>query len=272
VSEALILRGESGISIDIAPAATAERDRVLALARGIAEVMDVEQAKVAISTIKELRQVQKGVEDSRVEVKKPVLELGKRIDTIAKSFIGDVDTELTRLHRLVREHEARLDEQRRAAEQAAQEAARKAREEEERLLREAEAARRKAEAEAAEAAKAAKVEDDPFAEAEAAARAAEAQARVQLLQAEAAKAGEAAVAPVAVVAPKVDGMHVRRTPDFEITNLAELAARRPDLVTITPKRSEILRELGRLAEWPGKNNVAKIPGIRAWWEGKVVVR
>lgn len=272
---ALVLRGSNDLGIDIAPSATEARDTALSFACTIAEISDTTPAQLVVDTIKELKAIQKSVEDSRVTVKAPVLELTRRIDTVAKAFIGPVDTEVRRLDAILTAYQQEQERIRREAEAKRLAAIRAAQEAEERARREAEAARLKAEQEAAEAAQTAHEQADPFAEAEATAAihraAVEAQVKATEAQALAATAIKAATVETAaaMAAPKPTGMSVRRQPDFEVVDLLALANARPDLVTIQPKRAEILSHMRKLTPWDDKRQLC--PGLKGWWDGKVVV-
>lgn len=56
------------------------------------------------------------VEKSRVAIKEPVLQLGKRIDQTARDFRAEVEQELTRITRLIGDYLALEEQRRRAAE------------------------------------------------------------------------------------------------------------------------------------------------------------
>lgn len=272
----LVLRGTESLGIDIATSAVEHRDSSLVLTRALTYVTQAAEAKVVVDAIRDLRAIQKAVETDRTDVKRPILELGRKIDTVAKEFVGPIDAEVNRLQILLSKYQselARLAKEEEAKRQAEIQAAREA---EAKARQEAEAARLKAEREAADiAAKAATEDADPFAAAEsqaAAKRAAEIGMEKARAAAEAARqAIAAAAAAPSVIAPAPAGMTVRREPNFEVTDALKLANARPDLVTITPKAREILVELRRLKEWEGKRAIIH-GSILAWWDGKVVVR
>lgn len=276
MSAALVVRGASEVQIDIAPEALHVRNTALLFSGTIKAISTQTEAQAVAHAIKEFQALSRETESSRTDVKKPVLELGKRIDSAAKEFIGPVETELARLRGLLNGYQAEQERQRREAEAKRQAEIRAAQEAEDKARREAEAARLAAEKEASAKAEQAKQEDDPFAAAEAeAARVAAAEtARRQVEQAKAATVAAVKAVTVqtaAAIAPRtIEGVHVRKSPDFKVTDAMKLALIRPDLVTITPKRAEILAEMRTLKEWEGERQLCE--GLIGWWDGKAVVR
>lgn len=276
MSAALVVRGASEVEIEVSPEALHVRNTALVFSEKIKSVSTQDEAVFVAESIKELQALSKETEASRKQVKEPVLELGKRIDLAAKDFIGPVETELVRLRALLNGYQAEQERQRREAEAKRQAEIRAAQEAEEKAIREAEAVRLAAEKEAAAKAEQAKQEDDPFAAAEAeAARVAAAEAedlRVKQAKAAAVEKVKAVTfqTAAAIATRAIEGVHVRRSPDFKVTDAGKLALIRPDLVTITPKRAEILAEMRTLKEWEGERQLCQ--GLVGWWEGKAVVR
>jgi len=178
-------------------------------------------------------------EKCRKAVKEPVTKIGKLIDKTAADFIADIEAEEKRINRLVGAH--------------AEEVARLKREKEEaerRAFEEARAAREAADAAAAAAETSGKISDIVAAKQAEAARQEAAAARMD---------ASAEVAETKVA----DG--VRFAWDFEVTNIADLARLRSDLVTVEPKRAAILAQL-KAAEEEGVDTVnwAASVGIRAF--------
>lgn len=276
MSAALVVRGASEVQIDVAPEALHVRNTSLVFTGTIKAISTTTEAQAVANAIKELQSLSRETETSRTEVKKPVIELGKRIDSAAKEFIGPVETELVRLRGLLNGYQKEQEDKRREAEAKRQAEIRAAHEAEEKARQEAEAVRLAAEKEAEAKAAQAKQEDDPFAAAEAeAARVAAAEtAQRQVEQSKAATVATVKAVTVqtaAAIAPRaIEGVHVRRSPDFKVVDLEKLALIRPDLVTITPKRAEILAEMRRLKEWEGERQICD--GLVGWWSGKVVVQ
>jgi hypothetical protein len=76
------------------------KNRLLATAATIEKVSSQEEYEAAATIFKELKTFSSGIENARKVVKAPVLELGKKVDDIAKSFTLSVDSEVKRIERL----------------------------------------------------------------------------------------------------------------------------------------------------------------------------
>lgn len=128
-------------SVELSKDAIGVRDSLLEKSNPIVEI-NPENYETATEILRELSQNIKVVEDARIQVKKPVLQLGKKIDGLAKDFSDLLEKEKSRLSKLIGNYIA--EEERKARE----EAERKAREEAEKLEQmrlEAEKAKHKAE-------------------------------------------------------------------------------------------------------------------------------
>lgn len=259
---AIAILGE-GYTIAVTPEAEQLRDTIVEASKRIAAVTDQDTLDLANARLRALASVRNTVEKSRNEVKKPVIELGRQIDGIAKDFVASVIAEEARLSALINEY-AREQQRiaREAREAAERERQRIEREEHERRMealraeQEAERQRMAAERAAHEAEMqrlAAARNADAEAQAEAEARAAEARRaqedatrRAQEAQAEQERAAtEAAAKAEQVAAAVVPALPqgVREEIDFEVVDIQAFAAKFPQLVTITPKRAEILANL-----------------------------
>lgn len=289
---ALAILGD-GYTIQITPEAEAQRNTIVEAAKRIVAVTDSDSCDLAQSRIKALATVRNAVEKSRNEVKKPVLELGRHIDGIAKDFVGIVIEEEARLGSLVNAYAAeqqriarerqleaererqRIERERHEAEMAAQrEAARIERErmEAERRAHEAEIDRLKAEAaQSAEGQAAARAAQEA---ALAAQREAEARAEAARVQAEqeriAAEERERQAIAAAAVSTPVMPNGVKEEIDFEVTDIHEFAAKFPQLVTITPKRADIISALKKSFAKNGK--LPQVAGLRVFQNLKVKTR
>lgn len=76
-----------------------------------------------------------------------------------------------------------------------------------------------------------------------------------------------------VIAPapaKPAGLSERREPQYRVTNPIQIAAARPDLVTIAPKAREIAAATKLLGQFDGERELCA--GLTVWWESKAVVR
>jgi len=173
------------------------------------------------TTIKELASFRLALEKSRKQAKEPVLEQGKAIDSLAKEFGQPTQSEEDRLESLLRDYAIEVARKRRE------------REEEERKIAQ-ELARKEAELLAAEEAKQKALEvEDIFAEPE----------PVDIFANE-----NSSIALEVAVLKSQQQMTTTIEPlkgakmvvDYEVVDANELACRHPQLVTITPKRSEIL--------------------------------
>lgn len=110
------------------PDAIALRDDLLSQAAEITSVGDALDADLAAGVLRSISGATKDVENARKAVKAPVLDLGKRIDGVAKEFAGQLEVEQKRISRLLGDYEA-------AERRKQQEAERRARQEEaERLM------------------------------------------------------------------------------------------------------------------------------------------
>lgn len=243
---ALILAG-NGYELSIAQDANEKKAELLATSTRVLIVTDNDQSADAQHVVRQLAGMRNLVEKSRKAVKEPVLEVGKRIDTMAKEFLKEIEIEENRIRNLIGKH----------AEEVAK--ARAEKEAEERRAFEAARAAREA-AEAAEAAAAA-------ASAKQLTIAEIAAAKVAAKEAEAERQETLALrmdASAAVAETKV-AEGVRFAWDFEVTNLEVLARTCRDLVTIEPKRSAILAELKSMDDASGDAVAwAQRIGIRAF--------
>jgi multidrug efflux pump subunit AcrA (membrane-fusion protein) len=251
----LELRNVGNVEISISPAAIDIRDAIVASAGWISKVTTQSHFTSAVEALKRLRVVAKSVEASRVEIKGPVLEIGKRIDATAKQFVAEVDTEILRLTALLTSYEV---EQRRIAAEAERQ-----RQEEERR-RQAEEAARMAEITRQQQA-AARAELLANTERERAA------AEARRIEAEKAAAIERAAAaerqanlPVVVEPPKVAGTVVREDWTFEVTDLRAFSKAYPDLVEITIRRADVLKMI--------RGGCRQLAHARIYTETKVGVR
>jgi len=287
MSNALSILGD-GYTIAITPEAEQQKRTIVEASRRIIAVTDQDSCDIAQSRLKALAAIRIAVDKSREIVKRPVLELGRTIDGIARDFAAEVVAEETRLDQLIKEfareqqrkareaaeaaererqriereeHEARM-----AAFRAEQEAERE-RMAAERAKHEAEMARLNAEKQkdAAAQAEARRRElEAAQAQREAAARADQARREQEAAAEEARRQSEAAAA--AVVAPVVP-QGVKEEIDFEVVDAHAFAAKFPQLVTIAPKRADILSALKKSYAKNGK--LPEVPGLRVFQNLKV---
>jgi hypothetical protein len=256
MKEPLQLTG-NGYALAVTPEAEALKSTLLRDAAAVVTVDSPETSAAASSTLKDLASFRNTLEKSRKQVKEPILAAGRKIDGLAEEFGSAVAAEEARIKKMIEQFAAEQAKARREAEERARreaaEAERKRQEEERARLAAEEAKRRAEQAEAAQDAEAA-------AKAKAEAEEAEFNAAIAKLEAEAA-------APAAV--EYIPTPKAKAVLDFEVTDLAALASDSPELVTITPKRAEILNRIKQLQLEPGS---PVIPGIRIFEAFKASTR
>lgn len=261
------LDGE-GWSISVTQEAKAKKLTLLKEAEQIHVVKDNDQAEVARYCLKELTEFSQLLEKSRKEVKEPVLEAGRKIDTAAKDFIKDVESQKARITTLIsnhaREQEAIRQEAMRKQQEAALELQRKALEEERKRVAAERAALAAEQAILDASSKKERAAAQLLAEA---ARAKELLAEKARLDAEAAEKREdqATMAVMASAAPK----GVKPQLDYEVSDIHLLYRNHPELVELTPKRSLILAELKNLQD---DGIAVEIPGLKIVEKFKVSSR
>lgn len=265
-------------AVTIVPAAQQAKADALALAKPILSVTSIQEQQDAISAASLMKRLLRDVEKARKEVKKPVLEAGRRIDAVADDYSKELTSETQRVELLAADFQREEDRKAaaiRAEEERKQREAREAEEMERRKEQEA-LARIAAEAERERRAalakiQAAKDEESRQRAQEEADRLAEQRAeevRVnQLACQEAAERRldaerERAMQIQTLAPPKPVGAVVKRMFDYELKDIRALYAARPDLVELTPKRSLILAAISI-------PNAPSIPGIYVFEQTKV---
>lgn len=199
MSEFLQIEDVGSAEVTLLPDAQETRNLLLNQARTVTTVDDEFTAECAADVLKNLSAAVRDMEAARKVVKAPVLDLGKRIDSVAKNWATGLQAEEKRIKRVLGDYQA---------------AERRKREEAERAAREAEAeAKRKAE----EALAAGDVE--------AASKAADEVA--------------ASKAQVAASSHKIEGVSVRETWKFEVVDVEALFKAAPHLCKIEPNNGLI---------------------------------
>jgi len=258
-----------GQTIVIPEATITRRDEILTQSKAVRAVFDDASRDQALAAIRELKGFRLDADKAREAAKAPINALAKQVEAKIAEFCKEtgcgsgeakMGPEEKRLLQLVTRHEADLRRQREeaerkaAAERAAAEEAERERqreiirreEEAKRKLQEAEEARLKAERARTDTSK----EKQAEIEAQARAAAEKAQEEAEALAIEAEQAALAASQRereeqdrLAALTVHPQGMSVKKKWDFEITNVIAFAREYPDLVTIEPKRREILEAL-----------------------------
>lgn len=238
-AELLIVTGLDA-AVTATSAARDRRDALLAKARRGTSVANSASAEKAGEVLKEIKTFTRAIEDARKEVKEPVIEVGKRIDGLARELVADLDAEATRISRLVGAWQA---EQNRIADQKRREAW----EEEQRIRDEAnrkiQEAREHSRTEASFEKKADKID---------------AQATQAIIDTRVAAAG--------TIAPKPAGLSTREEICFEVTDIQALYESAPFLVSLTPNTAAIKAAI------KGLTGQQTLPGVRHWKEQKAIVR
>lgn len=287
LTTALILSGE-GYRFEVAPAALAQKKLLIDAARAIVAVTDDASCEAAQARLKGLSVMRNFAEKSRVEVKAPVLKIGKEIDETAKTFSADIVTEEARLsglvteyvreqQRIAREKELEAERERQRLERERHEAELAAQREQMRIEREKmEAEKRAHEAELerlrAEAAKSDEAQAEARRKQEAAlAEQREAEARLKAAQEQAERNAAAArqreQEAVTVPTPAVTPKGVTEQIDFEVLDVAAFYAKFPQFCEVTIKRGPLLTAIK--ASFDKKGKLPEIPGLRVFQNIKV---
>lgn len=240
MSESILITPSLGTAlVSAAESARTERDALLHQAALVTTVADRIDADDATNVLRNLKGFLTAIEAQRTAAKAPVLDIGRRIDALAKELVDEVSGHANRISRVIgtfeTEERRRAEETRRAAEAEAQRVAAEAQ-------RKADEARRNAKT------------------AEAADRAADAVNEVAQQQIVSLKQTAASA-----TVPKQAGTQVREDVCFEVTDIKKLYADSPHLVTLEPNGSAI-RAILRA------NPNLQVPGLRHWRESKLNVR
>jgi len=258
----LILKG-SGYGLTISQSYQEKKAELLMASAQIVAINDTAADEAADAQIKQLAAMRIETEKARVTVKQPALDFGKLVDTEAKTFVQEIDAEEKRLKAARGTYAAAVLAERnrvlREAEEARQ-AQIKAAWEAEEAKRLADAAADKARRDAEEAAFNAV---SPEEEAEAARKAEEAAAleakRIAEEQAEAARKAALPVAAPTFVPEAPKGVKI--VADYEVTALDALYRHNVALVSMEPRRKEILDAIARGTIGEG---LPTIPGLRVF--------
>lgn len=262
MSNVIISHGIGSVTVDSDTQAVFDRNAMIAGAACIKSVSCEFELENAVEVLRELKGLLKSTEESRRVVKEPVLDLGRRIDDVAKKFIAPIDVELHRLTKLVGDYQA-AEQAKRMEAMRIQQIEQARIESERRRVEAAEAARLKAIADAQEAEELAftSKERNEAQEAQKAAQAA--QARIAETAAAIKSEQDRLALPVAQIA-KPSGLVTKQVWKFEVLDVWALAASDRNLVRIEPNTQAINQviKIGRTT----------IPGLRIWSETVTEVR
>lgn len=220
------------------------RDSLLATARTAICVSDESEQAKAFEILKKLEAMSRGMESTRKEVKKPVLALGKKIDSMAEEFIVKVESEVMRISRLIAHFQeaerARAEQIRQAEEQnrirIENEAKKKAHDLEQELLR--------TRGSIQVAAVMDKMEE------------VETEAKEHMK--------DSFIATMEAAPAREDGMIFKENWLFEITDIDQVFRHNPMLCKIEPDNATIRAQL--------KKGMRVCPGMRIYKENKIGVR
>lgn len=240
----LILWGIDKSRLEISELVVSERRDLINQAQQVTAVNDGVSQSLAVSTLGHLKGLVKRLEKAREYVKRPVLEIGRLIDTKVREFCDPVQGEINRIDRLVsafQEVERKKQEDiRRYQEERRQQAAEEERKRQAELDRKLE----KAKTESKRSELLAKKQES------------EEQFHTAVLDT---VAEENRAAPV-----RASGMIVRETWKHEVISIEELFKARPECVKLVPN-DPVIR--GLLSA-----GVREIPGVRIWKETKTSAR
>lgn len=255
--DALTIHNAETVVVAVSEDGELLKNELLAEARDITVVDDEFSADCAAAQIRRIRTLLAGVEASRKLVKKPVLDLGKRIDSLADAYSADLDAEVRRLNKLLNDHLAHQRELAAAEERRRIEAERQAAEEK----RKAEAELRRLEEEKRKAQEAVMAPFTPEEKVEAQAKIVEIQTR-QLELTAAPPPAPVQKAPITVAKPA--GVAAQPVWRFEVTDVLALADHSVLFVRIEPNTAEILKAI--------RGGMRECPGLRIYSEHATIVR
>ncbi len=97
MTEALIIRDDSRLTIRFTQSAIARRDQALADSALIGRVADAGEQKIAVGALAGIEQITREVEAARKEAKAPVIQFGREIDDTVKEYTSELIPEKMRL-------------------------------------------------------------------------------------------------------------------------------------------------------------------------------
>lgn len=241
MNEIIQISNIASASVELAPDALIIRDELAGKAAQIQTVDSSESAQLAAAVLKDLSQAIREMENARKDVKKPVLELGRKIDALGAEFSRPLEKEKTRLSLIIGAWQA--EEERKAREEA--ERIRKAEME---RIRKAEEEKRKAE----EAARSISF-DAAF----------DAQEKIEESKNTIHDASETIV-NLPKSAPKIEGARIVKYTKWEVVDAAALMRSHPELFSPDSAKISAYVKLISPEQAPA--------GLRVWQEAKASAR
>jgi len=240
MDQLIIIDGLTSVSITSTAEARQTRESLLASSATVQEVTDKDGAEYAASMLKDIKAFTRLIDSTRVAVKAPVLDQGRRIDALAKELSTQLEIEASRISRLLGPYTV---EQKRIAERVMHEAQMEGL----RIIQE-----NRAKAEALAAATPDKTEQDV------------AMDRLSAFTEQ--KLVEIRNTAYEKAPTKLAGTSTRTVIKFEVTAINVLHAAHPYLVVMTPNTSAINAILKSLPAGQ------ELPGVYHWTENLVSVR
>lgn len=260
---ALVVSHIADVTISVGDDAVAKRGAAIDEAREITVVEDDFAQGLAVDALKQLNSLTKSVEQSRTQIKAPVLELGRKIDSTAKEFSTPMEIEIRRLNGLVTAYQSAQRKKSEEIERARQAELRRVEDE----RRKAEAAAEKAERErmaAQEQAEGSFIPDEASKAQEDAAKAA-AQAEASRIEQERLKQEQIKLqSQVARTPEKVSGLVVKEVWKFEVIDFRQLAINHPGFVRMEVNASAVNEAI--------RGGMRDCSGIRIYSETQTQVR
>jgi hypothetical protein len=100
----LVLKEFSGVP-EVTPGAFELKTRALELCKPIRVVTTPDEQTKAVAALREVKAVLNGMESTRKAVKRPVLDLGKRIDDLAHGFTQELEKQYGRLSGMINHYQ-----------------------------------------------------------------------------------------------------------------------------------------------------------------------
>lgn len=238
MSEIMRITGGADICTFVTPEGEEKKTEALELASAVTAVSNEPQAELAAQAMRDLQEIIRLAEKSRVAIKEKPMALCRLIDKMAGDFSAGLEQEMARIKGLVQAYKMKQLEAQRKAEAEQRDKQRQIELERQRALEEVRKAER---------------------EADAAARKEAVQKANLLVQ----QKKEVAAAPLPVVT-KQAGTAAKAVWKFEVVDIEQVFKARPDFVVLSPNNA-VIRDAIRAGH-------RDCPGLMIWEEMSVSVR
>lgn len=108
MSDLIELQSPAKFCVTISPDALAKKRDAIELAQSVVQVTNAQEQQDAVAAAAILKGLTKAMEETRTEIKKPVLEAGRQIDALAKGYSDTINAELKRVERLAGDYQAKV--------------------------------------------------------------------------------------------------------------------------------------------------------------------